>query len=1212
MDPDVANRALRHAEFDANGGLVGGSSGFLADGLSSCQRYVSRFTRIDGTRVTPALVAEKVAEWQRPGTALQAETQGGGQVLLTSHPTAAGGICLMAIEKEAASARDPIARGLLDGHPLPIWVHDTRSGEILFLNAAACALFEVDPARHGNGNVNDFFTDNDENRKILQNLKAHGRVEHYLIRGRSTTGRELWLRGSASLIERDGVPFMMAVLHDVSSRKEHLSEVVRNRDLLNDALRAFSVGFALFDEDSRLIVCNERYREIYEGIDEFLTPGTHWETILREMTRRRIVRQAVGREASWLRETAHATEEFGDFEIERMDGTVVAVEVHPTSLGGFIQSATDITARRRAEEAARASEQLLSKILQASPVNLCMSRMGDGEIIYHSPASVALFGAERSARDQFADPLDRADFLTELLPVGQIDNFRADSRNADGEIFPALFSARMIDYRGEDVMVSTVTDLTEHIAAERNLRDASIRLRDAIEALEEGFVLFDADERLVIANRRYIEMNAPYADRITEGVHTRDLLVAAVETGHVIDAEKWLADYDAEKMRNEIGAQRGYEFQLVDGTWINSVRRPTRDGGFVITWLDVTEQRQAALELKLVNDRLRDAIESLEHGFALYDSDDRLVTWNGRYAEFNREISDVIREGVRYPDILERAIEVYEIPPEAAVQVRESGSRDEGNRRYRFEFEHHEGGRWFSVSRHPTTDDGFVITRLDITERKQMEAAQREEDEMTRRILDACPVSLVMSRFATGEILFRSGRVVEIYGERPNVSDYWIDPRDRDRFVSMIERDGGVDDFEARLRRHDDTPVPVLLSSRKVDFRGEEVVVTYTFDLTERLAMEEELARQREMLHQSEKLSALGELLAGVAHELNNPLSVVVGHSLMLQEEIEDDTLLSRINKISAAADRCSRIVKTFLAMARQRPSKLEQVSVNLVISTALDVAGYGLRSAGATIDCRLDPDLPPVLADADQLAQVLANLIVNAEHVLSDKGTDGRLTIATRRSRSGKEVVIEVADNGPGIPEPIRGRIFEPFFTTKTVGEGTGIGLAFCHRIIESHNASISVGETEGGGARFVIRLAATEPDQIALKTEDNRDAVRGAVLVIDDEPDVAELIAAVLGKDGYRVTIVGSAEAGLAALPGDFDLILSDLNMPGLGGQAFLTSVRDEWPELEKRIGFITGDTMSQGAEQFLALAGRPFLEKPVSPTDLRRLAAGIVADA
>jgi CheY-like chemotaxis protein len=298
--------------------------------------------------------------------------------------------------------------------------------------------------------------------------------------------------------------------------------------------------------------------------------------------------------------------------------------------------------------------------------------------------------------------------------------------------------------------------------------------------------------------------------------------------------------------------------------------------------------------------------------------------------------------------------------------------------------------------------------------------------------------------------------------------------------------------------------------------------------------------------------------------------------------------------------------------MARQRPTKLETLSANMVIETALDVAGYGLRSSGAKIQLDLDPALPPVTGDADQLVQVIANLIVNAEHAMQGKQGGAVLSIASALSPDGSMVRISVSDNGPGIPEAIRARIFEPFFTTKNVGVGTGLGLAFCHRTIETHGGRIRVDEAPGGGAAFTISLtAALEEEDDGTETVTTAVPTARRVLVIDDEPDVAEMIARILSNDGYDVETAASAEAALAILPGEFDLIFSDVNMPGLGGRAFLMAVQDAWPGLDRRIGFITGDTMSPGAEEFLQGAGRPYLEKPVAPAELRRMASDMVRD-
>jgi signal transduction histidine kinase len=261
------------------------------------------------------------------------------------------------------------------------------------------------------------------------------------------------------------------------------------------------------------------------------------------------------------------------------------------------------------------------------------------------------------------------------------------------------------------------------------------------------------------------------------------------------------------------------------------------------------------------------------------------------------------------------------------------------------------------------------------------------------------------------------------------------------------------------------------MSSQLIDYKGEEMIVSSIFDLTERNAVAEEMARQRQALYQSEKLSALGSLLASVAHELNNPLSIVVAQSMLLEELASDPDISKRATKISTAADRCARIVKTFLAMARQEPAEYRAVKLNEVVKSALDVTGHALRSSGIEVSSRLASDLPSLQGDADQLTQVVTNLILNAQQAMEGMEGDGWLKITTSHRPRTRELVVKIKDNGPGIGTDVRSRIFEPFFTTKKMEAGTGIGLAICHRIIESHGGTISVEDTRDSGASFAIQ---------------------------------------------------------------------------------------------------------------------------------------------
>jgi PAS domain S-box-containing protein len=478
--------------------------------------------------------------------------------------------------------------------------------------------------------------------------------------------------------------------------------------------------------------------------------------------------------------------------------------------------------------------------------------------------------------------------------------------------------------------------------------------------------------------------------------------------------------------------------------------------------------------------------------------------------------------------------------------------------------------------------------------------------------VEACPTPVVMTRVEDGKIIYGSPALEELFGksaasETKSARDFFVDPKDRDRYVAALRARGKVDAFEFKLKRADGSEFWGAVSARLIEYQGEEVIVANTVDLTERREVEAEMARQRDALHQSEKLSALGELLAGVAHELNNPLSVVVGQALLLKETTTDQRIADRAIKIGNAADRCARIVKTFLAMARRKPSESQAVNMNDVIESALEVTGFTLSAADIDVSLRLARELPPVWADSDQLNQVITNLIVNAQHALQGIHGARKLRILSSYRKAKGEVVIKIKDNGRGISEEIMARVFEPFFTTKEVGTGTGIGLAVCHRIVEAHGGTIRVDSAPGEGASFVIRLpvAPSRPAAVAPRDVRPDPVVPLTVLVIDDEADVAEILADILRGDGHGVEVADSGEAALAVLAErDFDVILSDLRMPGLDGPSLYRIIERRRPELVSRLAFVTGDTLSPRIKKFLRGADRPYIEKPISPQEVRDL--------
>jgi signal transduction histidine kinase len=609
---------------------------------------------------------------------------------------------------------------------------------------------------------------------------------------------------------------------------------------------------------------------------------------------------------------------------------------------------------------------------------------------------------------------------------------------------------------------------------------------------------------------------------------------------------------------------------------------------------------------------LADAIEALHEGFALFDSVGGLVLCNARFREMTAPIAGLLVPGTGFSLLLREAVAHGMIDASTGQRLSWAESRlDTGAAREAMEAEIL-GGAIIAVSFSATRAGGFVMTLRDVTARRRLAEQDRMGDAMLREVLEACPAAVLMARLADGQILYRAPAATDLVGPVRDLHAIFDSREERADFVTALMPDGRVDAMPITAR-NGERSFPAALSARLIEHRGADVVVASLIDRSQELAMRAELARQRETIFQNEKMSALGELLAGVAHELNNPLSVVVGHALMLREETADPAILRRIDKIGQAAERCTRIVKSFLAMAREETTMLVPVDLDAVVLTALDALRHGPGGLGARLETALDGALPPVLADADQLAQVVMNLVTNADQAIAGTGRAGTIRLATRDLGGRVELCVE--DDGPGVPEALRARIFDPFFTTKEVGQGTGLGLALCHRVVSRLHGRIDVTDRPGGGAIFALRLpvAAQTPAPGEEARTEPGPAGSARVLLIEDEDSVASLLREILTRSGYEVSHVASGEEGLRlALAEDYAVILSDLAMPGIGGRGFYEALSRGHPHLARRVAFVTGDTMSPAARAFLDAAGRPRLEKPIAPADLRALMHRMLEEA
>jgi PAS domain S-box-containing protein len=376
------------------------------------------------------------------------------------------------------------------------------------------------------------------------------------------------------------------------------------------------------------------------------------------------------------------------------------------------------------------------------------------------------------------------------------------------------------------------------------------------------------------------------------------------------------------------------------------------------------------------------------------------------------------------------------------------------------------------------------------------------------------------------------------------------------------------------------------------------------------------LRQAQARLVQSEKLAAIGQLAAGIAHELNNPLTSVVLYSQLVQQEKLGTSVQGNLEKVVAEALRAGKIVRGLLDFARQRPIHREPVRVNEALRNSLELIAYELDAGGIEVLWNLAPGLPTITADLYQLTQVFMNLTQNSIQAMHAVSGRRDLTITTAcgpsnyylRGTDPRTVVrISFQDTGPGIPKEILTRIFDPFFTTKPEGGGTGLGLSICHGIVGEHDGHIWAESSIGEGTTFFVELpVAGEEEGKSTRREDRPAAEPTAgqsrVLIIDDEPNVQDVLAKTLASRGYSVATAGNGEDGLARLAeSEFDVILCDFRMPGLSGMDFYRRIQTERPYLASKIIFITGDTANLVTRRFIEENGLNILEKPFELPDL-----------
>jgi two-component system NtrC family sensor kinase len=454
-------------------------------------------------------------------------------------------------------------------------------------------------------------------------------------------------------------------------------------------------------------------------------------------------------------------------------------------------------------------------------------------------------------------------------------------------------------------------------------------------------------------------------------------------------------------------------------------------------------------------------------------------------------------------------------------------------------------------------------------------------------------------------------------GEAPDTD---VHPFDRERFVdpqarvALFDRlaaDGTVRDYLLRLRRADGTAVWVEVTAHAdaPSAEGAVRVAALVRDVSDRKRLDDETRDIYHQLLQAEKMAALGQTISGVAHELNNPLATILSLAERLCERATLDEPVRRgLETILSESERAARIVRNLLTSARKRQTTRAMVDVNQVVRETLALRAYEQRLTNIDVIDALAAGLPHVFADGHQVQQVLLNLIINAEQAMLSENGRGVLVVRSWHDAPHESVILEINDDGPGIPADLQQKVFDPFFTTKEVGKGTGLGLSVAYAIVQEHGGRIRIESRAKKGASFFVDLPATGAKLPAAPV--SRPAppppVRAgaSILVVEDEAALATAVTDALRDAGYTVEHAADGEQALAKVNlRKFDAVVCDLKMPRVDGKRFYKMLSAGTPELARRVIFVTGDVAGTEAETFLKESGCRWLAKPFRLADLLR---------
>jgi PAS domain S-box-containing protein len=732
--------------------------------------------------------------------------------------------------------------------------------------------------------------------------------------------------------------------------------------------------------------------------------------------------------------------------------------------------------------------------------------------------------------------------------------------------------------------------------------------RELIDSLDQAVFTLSVDGDVRVANRRLSEiLSVSFPDlighSIGEFIESPTLEEARRSLSVLADGASWSGIVPV-RLRAD-GNLRYFNcwFQaVVEGSQIAAVTGWARD---------VTAQQEAEM-------RFTEFVHSLGTGVFFSTGEGQLIDANPaliRMWGFD-SLEDLQRYNIR---------DLYADPAQRDQLVRDTaanGAAQDRNITYRRKDGTLMQGRAsaLAIRDHTGRLVRFQGTIVDVTERLEIERKLHREQEFNRRLIECFP-DLIVVLDREGRFTFVSERVKDILGVPPE--EYLGRPigqrvgtEDQVKLADMCDDviSGRLAHahLDVRARHVNGSPKVIRISASPLfDENGAITgIVSSGADVTESLLIEQQLA-------QKEKFAAMGEMMTGAAHELNNPLTAILGVSDLLREHAPDDAARRRADLILQQARRAASIVQNLLSFSRRSPQGRSKVNLEEIVRDALKSHQAALSQKNVRVAFETPRDLPRIEGDRKLLMQIFSNIIANAEQSIAGVRDSGNLVISF--ARENETVRATFADDGAGIPAENLGRIFDPFFSTKRPGGGGGLGLTLCLAVAKEHGGTVKVESTPGAGATFHVLLPvaqgaiplAVPSAPVAQKSLPGNEALEGhTVLVVDDEEGIREVVQEGLSLRGMTVEAVESSEAALSYLAShDCEIVVCDFNLPGMSGDQFSRQVRAQHGGSPPRFVFMTGELLEPEAFDRFRAEGARLLQKPFHVSALADLLAELL---